>query len=554
MKRIIYYKTALAMAILLSLNVSAQQKDSLLKDNVIDVVKTFQPILSEAIKIPIQPNPEKPEVNPVNFTYQLPQANFQLPPTLYTIKPLALGTMLLPKLKNNYARVGFGNYTMPMGEIYLGSVRNKNNQFGFFAKHLSASGDQAYNNFSNNTAYGYLKHFVNKGVISADAYYHRNVVFLYGSPNENGNLINEPKLIYNLYDLKGAYQSIQNDSGKLNTMVGMNYYHFNQPGSFNENDFQVKSKISKTKTEIPFELEAALRVNNNSINLPNQTDPLSYRRIFFDFNPQLFMNGTNFYLKGGFNSTVVSDTSSANAYVFPKAEGGFHLIPGKVTVLAGITGNLQANTFRSIASENPFATQIGLQNTINRFEIYGGFKGEITPQLAFFLTSSSAAIRNMLFFVHDSSMGNQITTYENSKSRLITLKAGLNYQWAEKWRTGIAIGVFNYELEQLKHAYGRPEFELKWNTTYNIGEKFMLKLDIFHWGERWGRSESLTSGNGYDFKMDAFTDLNFGIDYRYSKSLSAFIQFNNIANNRYQRYYAYPVYGFNLLGGFTFTF
>jgi outer membrane receptor protein involved in Fe transport len=55
-------------------------------------------------------------------------------------------------------------------------------------------------------------------------------------------------------------------------------------------------------------------------------------------------------------------------------------------------------------------------------------------------------------------------------------------------------------------------------------------------------------------KLDPFVDLNLGIDYRYSKQLSAFIQVNNIANGRYNRFVNYPVYGIIFMGGFTFTF
>jgi hypothetical protein len=162
----------------------------------------------------------------------------------------------------------------------------------------------------------------------------------------------------------------------------------------------------------------------------------------------------------------------------------------------------------------------------------------------------------MLFYSHDSLNANQITSFETSKARLITLNAGLTHQWGEKWRTGLQVSVYNYELNNLKHAYTRPDLEMKFNSTYNIGDKFLLKLDIFHWGERWGRTTAnLNQPNNFtDVKMPAFTDANFGIDYRYNKNLSAFLQLNNLANNRYQRFYGYPVYGLNILGGFTFTF
>jgi outer membrane receptor protein involved in Fe transport len=92
---------------------------------------------------------------------------------------------------------------------------------------------------------------------------------------------------------------------------------------------------------------------------------------------------------------------------------------------------------------------------------------------------------------------------------------------------------------------------------YNIGDKFLVKLDLFYWGERSGAivtENADLSKKIISQKLDPFVDLNFGIDYRYSKNFSAFIQINNIANGRYQRFANYPVYGINFLGGFTFTF
>jgi hypothetical protein len=560
LNQIIHKTTLLAGISLLSLGALAQQQDSLLRDNVIDVVKTFQPVLSEAIRIPVQPNPEKPEIKRPDFNYSIEPQNLKVSPTIYTIKPLSVGTMLLPKLKNNYVKIGAGNYNLPLAEVYIGSVRNKQYQAGFFAKHHSANGNDAFSNFSNNTMYGYGKRYIKNGVIGADAYYHRNAVFLYGRPNDQRQLLAEPKLVYNIYDLKTHYQHFGTDSNKLSYKAELNYYHFNHPGAINENDVQIKGLVQKTGGELPFEIESSLRINNNLINQPLFPGELSFRRTFFNLNPQIFMTGDAFYLKGGFNGTIASDSTGSKAYIFPKAEGGFHLIPKKVTVLAGFRGNLTPNTYRSILSENPFATHVQVLNTINRFEIYGGFKGEIGPQTSFHLISSSARIENMLFYSHDSAKANQFSSYDTSingrRGRLITLNTGLTHQWGEKWRSSLQVSVYNYELSSLQRAYSRPDLEVKLNTTYNIGDKFLLKLDIFHWGERWGRQTTVVPQTYpfTDVEMPAFTDINFGIDYRYNKNFSAFLQLNNIANNRYERFLAYPVYGFNILGGFTFTF
>ncbi|OYU95035.1 MAG: hypothetical protein CFE21_12055 [Bacteroidetes bacterium B1(2017)] len=555
----ILHKFLLLVGTLLCLdNLNAQQKDTTIENNNVLVTKVFKPQLSEAIRIPVNPNPEKPEfVKPV-FNYDIPNQQYSVQPTIYTIKPLSVGTMLLPKLKNNYAKIGYGNYNTPLVEFYLNSVRNKQYQAGLFVKHLSAIGDADYNKFSNNLAYGYVKKFLAKGAVGVDAFFYRNSVNLYGSPNDQLKLSKDPSLVYFLYDLKTNYQNYQTDSNGLVYKLDANYYNYTSNGSFNENDVALKARIAKQTSSIPFELVTGLRLNNNSIHSSTSDIWLNYQRIFFDLNPQVFMTGTDFYLKGGFNSTISSDSAGAKFHFFPKAEGGYSIINNKLVVYAGLKGGLNPNTYRSITTENPFVNEFSLLNTIQRVEVYGGLKGELGPQTNFQITASSAAVENLLCFSKDSSSGHQIALYDlNGSAKLTTLSLAIQHQWNEKFRIGIITNVFGYQLKSLAKAYSLPQFETKLNSTYNIGDKFLLKLDLIYWGERTGRVDSKRTDGTFvstDYKMNPFVDLNFGIDYRYSKNLSAFLNFNNIANNRYQRYYALPVYGINILGGFTFTF
>ena len=132
----------------------------------LDVRVKYIPTLSESIKIPVNPNPEQPKSSKPNFNYTVPDLNTAINPTIYTIKPISLGTMLLPKLKNNYMRLGFGNYLTPLAEIYYNSVRNKTWNNGVFFKHLSSSGDRDFNNFSNNTLAVHSKRFFDKSVLN----------------------------------------------------------------------------------------------------------------------------------------------------------------------------------------------------------------------------------------------------------------------------------------------------------------------------------------------------------------------------------------------------
>jgi outer membrane receptor protein involved in Fe transport len=55
-------------------------------------------------------------------------------------------------------------------------------------------------------------------------------------------------------------------------------------------------------------------------------------------------------------------------------------------------------------------------------------------------------------------------------------------------------------------------------------------------------------------KLKGFVDANLGIDYRYSKIFSLFLNFNNIGAVRYYYWDNYPSQRFNLLGGLTYSF
>ena len=55
-------------------------------------------------------------------------------------------------------------------------------------------------------------------------------------------------------------------------------------------------------------------------------------------------------------------------------------------------------------------------------------------------------------------------------------------------------------------------------------------------------------------KLYGFVDWNLGFEYRYTKILSAFLNFNNIEGERYFRWNNYPSQRFSFMGGITYAF
>jgi hypothetical protein len=332
----------------------------------------------------------------------------------------------------------------------------------------------------------------------------------------------------------------------------LNYYLHSNNYDLVEHNFKLAGTLAKTISNMPFTLYTGI---NNISNISNSN---TLQRTAFIFNPRINLEDELFYIKAGFNFTYFTDSldNTNPNHFYPVGEAAYLLIPKALTVLAGINGSYNINNFRSINAENPFVRNYIFKNTNNKFEMYGGLKGHIAKGLNYFLQGSIANISNMLFYVGDSS-GKQRIVYDEKTITLTTFTADISYQVGDKWRLGLISKLYNYSMGQLQYAYSRPSSEVKLNSTFNIGDKFLLRADVFYVGERKGGNYNRTDGNKDNvtaIKLDPFVDMNIGLDYRYNKNVSVFFNFNNMAAARYMRFANLDVYGFNALGGLTLTF
>jgi hypothetical protein len=86
---------------------------------------------------------------------------------------------------------------------------------------------------------------------------------------------------------------------------------------------------------------------------------------------------------------------------------------------------------------------------------------------------------------------------------------------------------------------------LHWNPF----EKLMLNATAYVFGGAPYLRADNTDGRG-----GGGADLGFGLEYAFSKKISAWLDLNNLLNSRYARWNNYPVYGLNVLGGLRLRF
>ena len=57
------------------------------------------------------------------------------------------------------------------------------------------------------------------------------------------------------------------------------------------------------------------------------------------------------------------------------------------------------------------------------------------------------------------------------------------------------------------------------------------------------------AANNLDVKLQDAADISLGVEYELNKKWALWIDLNNIANSRYQRWNQYPSFGFNFIAG-----
>ena len=136
----------------------------------------------------------------------------------------------------------------------------------------------------------------------------------------------------------------------------------------------------------------------------------------------------------------------------------------------------------------------------------------------------------------------------------------MTYQKLEKIKLILGANYYNYDPSNEIKAWHRPDFKIALSGIYDLGDKIIVRADLFYIGQQYAKTSNIVATNNTITITDAAEtlkgvfDANIGVEYRYTKKLSAFINFNNIGSAKYERWQDYPTQRFGVLGGLTYAF
>lgn len=540
----------------------------------ITVVAPFDPIVPDAFKIS-----SNPVVDDTITT--IPAMNYTILPRIAEVRPIIdplpavkLVAEPLSKLYRNYIRAGAGNYSALYCELFMSTLRSKQYLASVRLKHQSAAGeikDYGPPANSRNEAEIKVAKYFDEHTLSGKAFYYRDGLHLYGyKPALFDTMItrDDVKQRYYTAGASATFGSTYKSKDKLNHTAGLSYYHMAGLYENKENNFQLTTTLDKRYDLLKLGPEQVLGVTGG-YNYLGQADSLGKTNSgILLINPFIKADVNEYSFMAGFKLNITTGYVT-KARFYPVAEARIELIPDALKLYAGFTGNMERTSLQSTTEQNLYISSVIPWNYVyERFKIYGGFQSNISRSFNFNGSISSGTYENYPFFVTDTSayLLNSFTLlYDNITN--VKLKGELEFIKSSRLRLAVNGTYTHYKTGKQQYAWYKPAYELEFTGRYDLQNKIVVTAKAIFNGPVWALvperySGSFDSGFGgespeYTFeaqKLKAWTDLNLGAEYRFTKALSFWINFNNLTNKKYFRWNNYRSYGFNLLGGVSYSF
>lgn len=554
-------KTAIYICFLLAFSYSSLAQISNKQE--VKVVRAYEPIISDAFKINELPQIVDTSKIVPKFSYDISPVKFETQFYPKNIKPAKLKGEAIPKLYYGYTRLGFGSYLSPLAELAVSSKQSERWQWSTMLHYLSSNGKiknknnkKVYAGISNFFVDANAKHFFkNNTVANLSLRYKNNISHFYGyNPNYLGDSLNAPlkkgdieKQMLNTFKVSASYATNYLDSSKINYTIYVNNLFTQTINKANENILNLGTNINYFfKKEI-----MGLDIDIKNIKNNGFADTSSYNLA--KFSPWVGFFGKKWRIIAGVNTAFKSDESIYKFY--PRVSMHYNIIDYFLIPYFELSGNYKIHTFTDLYAENHFINNdLVVKPTDNKFNLTFGFRGNISSKIAFNLKVDYGKYDNFYFYVNDTNVRyhNKFkVVYDNVT--LTRFLGEISYKQSNKLQIDLKGNFYSYKLDKIQYAWHLPKYKISLNTRYSIQDKIIANLNIFNIGKR-----SVLEYDNQNMpkvsELKGIIDLNIGLEYRYTKILSAFLNINNITAMRYYKWNNYPTQQFNIMGGISYSF
>jgi hypothetical protein len=524
-----------------------QQGRDTTKKQTIDITSSYKPVLRNAVKINFSASNLNADTSKTVAAYNIPAQNLFYTYQPISLRPLALSqdSMLNLGLRN-YLKVGFGNYSTPYISGGFSFGDGKKGLLNVYADYVSSKGNIKNQDYSQVNIKAAGSYFTEKNELYGSTSVNQQDYYLYGYDHLLHN--------YSKNDLLQRFQNINLKAGFRNKEMngtGINYDPnidiniFRNKDKVTENSFAATVPIDKTFADA-FTIKVTAKADITGYTSENLAANVKINNNIYSLAPELI------YAKPMFNIHVgVSPTwDNGKLSVFPNIYGEVKAKDHMFLVQAGYVGRFIKNSFQNLSAVNPYLQTVAVQQNTKETEWYGGLKATVGSHFNFSAKASWITYHNLPFFINDTTDGK--TFYISNESRVYNfrLHGDLSFISQDKFTItgGLTFNGYNGKVDN-DRAWGTIPLEINGALRWWAFKQVLIKSDLHVFS---GGAFLLKDGS--DIKLSGGTDLSAGVEFAINKKFSAWLDVNNIFNNKYQRWNNYPVYGLNVLAGVILKF
>ena len=537
------------LAVVAALPAIAQKRDTV-RTKTVEITSAFRPVLRESAKIIFNATPPSADTSKPRLQYEVPNPNLLFAYQPGSLKPLALQIDTVGKFVNsNYIKAGFGSLKTPYVQAGFSFGDGNTAGINIFAKHVSSQGKRDYQDFTHTEVKlsGFYKTAGNlewNGSLGMQ----QDKTYKYGYLPES--------LVFPEDSIRQRFQTISARLGVHNihtTAFGINYAPDLRIDVFTDN---LRNNESNTVLNLPlqkkigdeFSVDLGLTFDLTRLS-PKAKNLETINNTVWYISPSVQFRRSNVRLQAG----IRPSWDNGEFKMFPNILAEVGTTDTRFTFQAGWTGYVRKTSYQYLASQNPWLWMpTTLQNSWIT-ERFAGFKGSVGDHFTYSAKAGFNTWNNQPLFINDTSAlgdGKSFQVVNAKRINVVNIGGEVGYNVEEKFSViaGLTTNQFT-GLQGQKFAWGLVPVELRTALRIQVIKDLWLKGDLFAWeGARYLRSD------GSDGKLSGAFDLNAGLEFRVTKNINLWTQFNNIFNKEYQRWNQYPVYGFNFVGGIIFSF
>ncbi|MCW5520686.1 TonB-dependent receptor [Aureitalea sp. L0-47] len=563
--------------LLLCVTIASAQEDNL-GTEVVNIVKPYTPSISDAFKVK-----ETPVLNDsVNTTKKKVEYQIFSVPVASTFTPAKGQATSVEKAKpirqyDNYATLGFGNYTSILAELYSNFQISRTDNAGFFLRHNSSQGGiddvRIENKYYDTRLDGNYTSRQKDITYSADAGIEHQLVNWYGLPvyfdalsEEFINGIDAQQTYFGGY--VGGSLALQDSFFEKATA---NLRFFTDSYSSSEFNFSAQPEFSFPLTQFILKVDGDVNYLSGSFDRGLfGTSGTSYSYLNAGVSPSLVYVDEDLTLSLGVAGYVGLDTenSESNFFIYPRIAASYRLVDELLIVYGGADGGLRQNTYYSFVEENPFVSPtLQIMPTSELYNAFGGLKGKLSNSVGYNVRASYGKEENKPLFQANPVIdvapsegyeyGNSFGLVYDDVNTLAVF-GELKVEVNDSFALGINAEYFSYSMTNEPEAWNLPDLKATLFTNFDITDEIYAGASIFYVGER---SILFTGdigifGDGMvEFRtLDSFIDANVHIGYRVNERLSIFAKGSNLVGENYERWQHFPVQGIQGLVGATYKF